>query len=288
MEFRVLKYFLAVAREKNISKAAKSLHLSQPTLSKQLKELEEELGVMLFERGNREISLTEEGVFLLSKASEILSLVEKTTLNLQKEEIVAGEVYIGGGETRAMSLIAKIAKRMVEQYPNIKIRLFSGNADDVMAKLDNGLLDFGVIVNPANKQKYDHIALPQIDVWGLLVRRDHFLAHKKVVLPADLIDIPLLISQQSLVSQQISEWFGKSLEELHIVGSYNLLYNASLMVEQGVGVAFCIDGIINTVGTDLIFVPLKPKLEASLSMIWKKNHPMSIAATKFLEKLKAE
>ncbi|MBC1605475.1 LysR family transcriptional regulator [Listeria rocourtiae] len=288
MEFRVLKYFLAVAREKNISKAAKSLHLSQPTLSKQLKELEEELGVMLFERGNREISLTEEGVFLLSKASEILSLVEKTTLNLQKEEVVAGEVYIGGGETRAMSLIAKIAKHMVEQYPDIKIRLFSGNADDVMAKLDNGLLDFGVIVNPANKQKYDHIALPQIDVWGVLVRRDHFLAHKQTVLSEDLIDIPLLISQQSLVSQQISEWLGNSLEELHIVGSYNLLYNASLMVEQGVGVAFCIDGIINTVGTELIFVPLKPKLEASLSMIWKKNHPMSIAATKFLEKLKAE
>ncbi|TDR51177.1 LysR family transcriptional regulator [Paenilisteria rocourtiae] len=288
MEFRVLKYFLAVAREKNISKAAKSLHLSQPTLSKQLKELEEELGVILFERGNREISLTEEGIFLLSKASEILSLVEKTTLNLQKEEVVAGEVYIGGGETRAMSLIAKIAKHMVEQYPDIKIRLFSGNADDVMAKLDNGLLDFGVIVNPANKQKYDHIALPQIDVWGLLVRRDHFLAHKQAVLPEDLIDIPLLISQQSLVSQQIFEWFGHSLEELHIVGSYNLLYNASLMVEQGIGAAFCINGIINTVGTDLKFVPLKPKLEASLSMIWKKNHPMSIAATKFLENLKAE
>lgn len=288
MEFRVLKYFLAVAREKNISKAAKSLHLSQPTLSKQLKELEEELGVTLFERGNREIRLTEEGLFLLSRGNEILNLVEKTTINLRKDEVVTGEIYVGGGETRAMSLIAKVTKRMMDDYPEIKIYLYSGNADDVMEKLDNGLLDFGIVVNPTNKQKYKSISLPQTDKWGLLVRSNHFLAENEAITPEDLRGVPLLISQQRLVSDQISEWFGNNLDQLHIVGSYNLLYNASLMVEEGVGCALCIDGIINTTNTSLIFVPLKPELDASLSLIWKKNQTMSIAATKFLDKLKAE
>ncbi|MBC1457204.1 LysR family transcriptional regulator [Listeria newyorkensis] len=288
MEFRVLKYFLAVAREKNISKAAKSLHLSQPTLSKQLKELEEELGVTLFERGNREIRLTEEGLFLLSRGNEILNLVEKTTINLRKDEVVTGEIYVGGGETRAMSLIAKVTKRMMDDYPEIKLYLYSGNADDVMEKLDNGLLDFGVVVNPTNKQKYKSISLPQTDKWGLLVRSNHFLAENEAITPEDLRGVPLLISQQRLVSDQISEWFGNNLDQLHIVGSYNLLYNASLMVEEGVGCALCIDGIINTTNTSLIFVPLKPELDASLSLIWKKNQTMSIAATKFLDKLKAE
>lgn len=288
MEFRVLKYFLAVAREKNISKAAKSLHLSQPTLSKQLKGLEEELGVTLFERGNREIRLTEEGLFLLSRGNEILNLVEKTTINLRKDEVVTGEIYVGGGETRAMSLIAKVTKRMMDDYPEIKLYLYSGNADDVMEKLDNGLLDFGVVVNPTNKQKYKSISLPQTDKWGLLVRSNHFLAENEAITPEDLRGVPLLISQQRLVSDQISEWFGNNLDQLHIVGSYNLLYNASLMVEEGVGCALCIDGIINTTNTSLIFVPLKPELDASLSLIWKKNQTMSIAATKFLDKLKAE
>ncbi|EUJ30484.1 LysR family transcriptional regulator [Listeria cornellensis] len=288
MELRVLKYFLAVARERNISKAAKSLHLSQPTLSKQLKELEKELGVTLFERGNREIRLTEEGLFLLSRGNEILALVEKTTINLRKDEVVAGEIYVGGAETRAMSLIAKVTKRMMDDYPEIKIYLYSGNADDVMEKLDNGLLDFGIVVNPTNKQKYKSIRLPQTDKWGLLVRSNHFLAEKEAITPEDLRGVPLLISQQRLVSDQISEWVGNNLDQLHIVGSYNLLYNASLMVEEGVGCALCIDGIINTANTSLIFVPLKPELDASLSLIWKKNQTMSIAATKFLDKLKAD
>ncbi len=286
METRVLKYFLAVAREKNISRAAKSLHLSQPTLSKQLKELENELGVTLFERGNREIRLTEEGMFLFSKGSEIVSLVEKTTSNLKKEEVITGEVYIGGGETRAMSLIAEAAKKMMEEYPEIKIHLYSGNADDVMGKLDNGLLDFGVVIDPTNKQKYEYVRLPYQNRWGILVRRDHFLAQNEIITSSDLKDIPLLISQQSLVSHQISEWLGDNLDHFHIIGSYNLLYNAALMVEQGVGCAVCIDGVINTQGTNIIFIPLKPNLDVNLNVIWKKNQALSNAATKFLEKLR--
>lgn len=287
MEIRVLNYFLAVAREKNISKAAKSLHLSQPTLSKQLKELEKELGVTLFERGNREIRLTEEGLFLFSKGNEIISLIEKTTSNLKKEEVITGEVYIGGGETRAMSLIAKVVKEMMEEYPEIKVHLYSGNADSVMEKLDNGLLDFGIVIDPTNKQKYEYLRLPTKIQWGLLVRRDHFLAQNEKITSNDLKDIPLLISQQSLVSNQMSEWLGNNLEHFHVIGSYNLLYNASLMVEQGVGCAMCIDGIINTHGTNIIFIPLDPNLEANLNIIWKKNQTLSNAATKFLEKLKS-
>ncbi|WP_059141173.1 LysR family transcriptional regulator substrate-binding protein, partial [Paenilisteria newyorkensis] len=241
-----------------------------------------------FERGNREIRLTEEGLFLLDKGNEILSLVEKTTMNLRKDKLVTGEIYIGGGETRAMSLIAKWTKRILNNSPEIKIYLYSGNADDIMAKLDSGLLDFGIVVNPTNKQKYKSISLPQKDKWGLLVRSDHLLAQNEAITPNDLRVVPLLISQQSLVSDQISEWFGNNLDQLHIVGSYNLLYNASLMVEEGVGCALCIDGIINPANSKLVFVPLKPELSASLSVIWKKNQTMSIAATKFLEQLETE
>lgn len=288
MEIRVLRYFIAVANEENISAAAKLLHLSQPTLSRQLKDLEVELGTALFERGNRKITLTEEGKFLLTKAKEIVELVDKTEANLREsKEMVSGEIYIGGGETEAMNFIARASKELLEHYPSIRFHLYSGNADDIASRLDSGLLDFGVVIEPTDKQKYDYIKLPATDVWGVLMRKDSPLADKQFIQPTDLIDKPLLISRQTAVSNEFSGWFGRSIEDLNIVATYNLLYNAARMVEQNIGYSLCLDKLINTTGdSKLCFKPLNPKLEANLNIIWKKNQVFSNAANKFLDRIR--
>ena len=285
MELRVLNYFLTVAREGTISKAAEVLHLSQPTLSKQLKDLEEELGVQLFIRGNREISLTEDGVYLQNRGKEILSLVSTTTLNLQKNEVIGGDILIGGGETQAFQFLTDILNHLMERHPDIKVHMYSGNADDVKDKIDKGLLDFGLVIDPVEKQKYEYVPLPIVDRWGILVNQKHALAEKEHVSPADLKNQPLLISSQTLVNNQLAEWLGGNLNNFSIVGSYNLLYNASLLVKAGKSVAFCIEGIIQTKDSDLVFVPLEPALTSTISIIWKKKQIFSNAAALFLEKL---
>ncbi|MCC2326880.1 LysR family transcriptional regulator [Bacillus wiedmannii] len=288
MEIRVLRYFIAVANEESISAAAKQLHLSQPTLSRQLKDLEMELGTDLFIRGNRKISLTEEGKYLLKKAKEIVDLADKTEANLKdSKEMVSGEVYIGAGETEAMHLIAKTLKVLIKDYPNIRFHLYSGNADDIKSKLDSGLLDFGVVIEPTDKQKYEYAQLPAKDTWGVLMCKDSPLSDKQVISPVDLINKPLFISRQATVSNELTGWFGQSIDNLNIVATYNLLYNAALMVEEGIGYALCIDKIINTSGNSkLCFKPLQPKLEANLNIIWKKNQVFSNAAHTFINQLR--
>ncbi|GIO25256.1 LysR family transcriptional regulator [Oceanobacillus sp. J11TS1] len=288
MDIRVLRYFITVANQESISGAANYLHLSQPTLSRQLNDLEKELGATLFTRGNRKISLTEEGMFLLEKAKEIVNLVDKTEANFnQAEEIIRGEIYIGGGETEAMSLIAKTLKEVLTVYPDIKFHTYSGNADDIASKLDSGLLDFGIVIEPADKQKYNYIQLPATDTWGVLMLKTSPLADKPFIEPKDLVDKPLIISRQTANSNELAGWFGQEIESLNIIGTYNLLYNASLMVKENIGYALCIDKLINTTGdSDLCFRPLSPKLEASLNIIWKKHQTFSKAATKFLHQLR--
>lgn len=288
MEIRVLRYFIAVANEESISAAAKQLHLSQPTLSRQLKDLEMELGTDLFIRGNRKISLTEEGKYLFKKAKEIVDLADKTEANLKdSKEMISGEVYIGAGETEAMHLIAKTLKVLIKDYPNIRFHLYSGNADDIKSKLDSGLLDFGVVIEPTDKQKYEYAQLSDKDTWGVLMCKDSPLSDKQVISPVDLIDKPLFISRQSTVSNELTGWFGESIDNLNIVATYNLLYNAALMVEEGIGYALCIDKIINTSGNSkLCFKPLQPKLEANLNIIWKKNQVFSNAAHAFINQLR--
>lgn len=288
MEIRLLRYFIAVANQQSISAAAQHLHLSQPSLSRQLSEFEKELGTVLFIRGNRKITLTDEGVFLLKKAKEIVELVEKTEANFnQPAEIVSGKIYIGGGETDAMRLIAKTLKSLLKDYPNIEFHLFSGNADDITDKLDSGVLDFGIVIEPTDKQRYDYIKLPATDVWGVLMRKDSPLADKPFIQPSDLIDKPLLMSRQTTVSNEITGWFGQNVEDLHITGTYNLLYNAALMVEKNLGYALCLDKLINTSGnSNLCFKPLNPRLEANLHIIWKKHQVFSVAANKFLDQLR--
>lgn len=286
MELRVLTYFLTVAREQTISQAAKILHISQPTLSKQLKELEEELGVQLFIRGNRKITLTEDGVYLRNRGNEILSLVTTTTANLKKNDVISGELFIGSGESQTFQWLSLIFNELITDYPDINIHLYSGNADSIKEKIDKGLLDFGLVIDPVDKQKYDYFHLPLADHWGILINKDHPLASSHVVTPDMLTDYPLFISDQSLVDHHLADWLGGNLENFRVVGTYNLLYNASLLVKETNIVALCIDGIINTKDSGLSFIPFSPPLTASITIIWKKEHVFSNVARLFLEKMK--
>lgn len=290
MELRVLRYFLAVVEQGNIISAAEALHVTQPTLSRQLMELEEELGKKLFIRGSRKISLTDEGMLLHKRAKEIIELVEKTKAEIvSSNELINGDIYIGGGETEVMRLMAKTAKKLQKDYPDIRYHLFSGNADDVTEKLDKGLLDFGVLIEPANITKYDFLKLPAVDRWGVLMRKDSPLAKYETIKPEYLWDVPLLCSRQSMVGKELAQWIGKDFNKLNIIVTYNLVYNASLMVEEGIGYALCLDKLVNTLGnSSLCFKPLEPKMEVGLNVVWKKSQIFSKAAQKFLEILESE
>ncbi len=292
MEIRVLRYFLTVVREESISAAADYLHITQPTLSRQIKELEDELEVKLLNRGkkNRKITLTDEGMLLRKRAEEIVTLADKTRAEFDAaEEIISGDIYIGGGETEAMRLIARAAKKLQDSYPHIKYHLFSGNADDVAERLDKGLLDFGVFIEPANMEKYDYLRLPVTDTWGLLMRKDSSLASLNNIEVKNLKEIPLIVSRQSMTSNEFSGWGRFDFNQLNIVATYNLVYNASLLVAEGLGYALCLDRLVDTTdSSELCFRPLKPHLEARLNLVWKKYQIFSKAGEKFLEKLQEE
>lgn len=287
MEIRVLKYFLAVAREQNISAAAQSLFLSQPTLSRQLKELEEELGKQLFIRGSRKITLTEEGLLLRKRAEKIVELIDKTEQELSRsDEQVSGEIYIGAGETDGLRLIAKAAKELQEQYPQITYRIISGDAVDITERLDKGLIDYALLLEPVDISKYSYLKFPVKDVWGVLIRRDCPLAQKENISPRDLRDMPLIVSRQALDGSELTQWLKSDNEQLNIVSTYNLVYNASLMVDEGLGIALCLDKIINVSGdSSLCFRPLKPKSVVGMSLVWKKYQVFSKAAEKFILKM---
>lgn len=284
MELRVLRYFLAVAQEESISGAAEYLHLTQPTLSRQLMDLENELGKKLFIRGSRKVSLTEDGILLRKRASEIVELVEKTESEFWgTEEAIAGDIYIGGGESDAMRLIARTARELQLSHPNIHYHLFSGNAHDVCERLDRGCLDFGILLDPGDLKRYDYISLPVTDVWGILMRKDSPMAEKEALHPEDLLDKPLLLSRQSMGRDKLSTWFGQAYTSLNVTATYNLIYNASLMVEEGLGYALALDRLVNTSGdSQLCFRPLEPRLEVQLYVVWKKFQIFSKAAARFL------
>lgn len=287
MELRELKYFLAVAREQSISKAASSLFVTQPNLSRQMQNLEKEVGQRLFIRGTRKITLTEAGRLLYKRAEEIIELYNKTETELNKPITdIRGDIYIGGGESYVMGLIAKAAHGVQKDYPNVKFHLFSGDMVAVSEKLDKGLIDFGIFIEPADLSKYDYLRLPLTDTWGVLMRKDSPLAGKKYITPEDLRDEPLIRSKHSLGKSIISDWFKKSADELNIVATYNLLYNASILVEEGIGYAVGLDKIINTSGdSNLCFVPFYPKLESRLDIAWKKYQVFPKGAEIFLKKL---
>ena len=291
MEIRVLKYFLTVAEIGNITKAANSMHLTQPTLSRQLQDLEKELGQKLFKRGSKNITLTPEGMILRKRAEEIINLVEKTENEFFsfKDEI-AGDIYIGAGETKTIKLIADIMKLLQKEYPKIKFHIVSGDSEDLSEKLDKGILDFCIFIEPFICDKYNHIKLNKKDTWGILLRKDDPLAKKKNVKIEDIIDLPILISRQAIKktfeNNPIINWFGDNFEKLKIAGTYNLLYNAAIMTENKIGYALGLDRLIkDTLDSPLTFRPLNPKLEVSVSIAWKKNQIFSKPAKLFLEEL---
>lgn len=289
MELRVLQYFLAVAREQNISAAAQSLHLTQPTLSRQLRELEEELGKQLMLRGNRKITLTQEGMLLRKRAEEILELVDRAEREVMRsDDAVSGDIYIGTGETDGVRQIARAANRLQACYPGIRFHIVSGDAVDVCERLDKGLLDFGVLLGDIDKTKYHYMELPMKDTWGVLMRRDSPLAHRESVSPRDLWDKPLILSRQVDNKSGLYRWLRREPSELQTVATYNLIYNASLMVDEGMGYAFTLDKLVNTTGSNLCFRPLKPRLELGMYLVWKKSQIFSRAAELFLEGLDAQ
>ena len=288
MELRVLQYFLAVTREQSISGAAQALHLSQPTLSRQLRELEEELGKQLFIRGSRRVTLTEEGMLLRKRAEEILELVKKAQAEIAlSEDAVAGDVTVGAGETEGVRYLTKAAQAVRAEHPLVHFHIISGDKVTVSEAMDRGLIDFGLFFGGVDGTKYEYLQLPYRDTWGVLMIRDAPLAEKDTLSPEELWDKPLIVSRQTLYGGELPSILGRGADELNIAGTYNLLFNGSLMVEEGMGYALCLDRIVNVSGdSGLCFRPLGPRQEASMCVAWKKYQMLTKAAEKFLEKLR--
>ncbi|WP_462411609.1 LysR family transcriptional regulator [Neobacillus sp. Marseille-QA0830] len=294
MELRVLRYFLTVAREGSITGAADFLHVTQPTLSRQLKDLEQELGKKLFTRSSHHIILTEEGLLLRKRAEEIVDMVGKLEAEFHSmEETISGDVYIGGGETDAMRQIARVVKELHVSNRYIRYHLYSGNEDDVTERLDRGLLDFGLLIQPADLSKYNYIHIPAKDVWGVVMRKDSPLASKATIQAEDLLNVPVICSRQAMKQtfskNEFADWFGEDFDKLNVVATYNLAYNASIMVDEGMGYAITLDKIVNTSSdSNLVFRPLEPRLESGLNIVWKKHQVFPAAANLFLKVIQAK
>lgn len=286
MELRHLQYFLMVAREGTISGAAAALHISQPSLSRQMQDLERELGLKLFDRGSRRIELTEAGMRLRRRAEEIIDLVGRTETELRiSADTLEGEVRIGGGETRAMDLIAQSIAHLQDVYPLMRFALYSGNGEDVSERLEQGRIDFGVFVGGNPLDRFESITLPAQDTWGVFMRHDDLLTRQKTVRPEDLIDQPLILSRQALRDMQT--WFGHDIATLDVVATYNLLFNAALLARRGVGYVISLNGILETsAASGLDFRPLEPALTAPVYLSWKRYRQLSPAAEAFLHEIR--
>ena len=290
MDIRVLQYFLAVAREESITKAAERLRMTQPPLSRQLKDLEDELGKQLLIRGSKKVTLTEDGMLLRKRAEELVDLMEKTKTELtSSNENISGDIHIGCGETEAISFLAQAAWDLRQKYPLIHYHIYSGDAERVTERLDKGLIDFGLLVGPVDVNQYDYIRLPLKDTWGVLMRKDSPLAEKESITAEDLWDKPLIISHQTSINSEMFSWLKTDITKLNIVATYDLVYNASLFVKKGFGYVIALYKLINTTGDSaLCFRPLYPALKAGLCIIWKKYQVFSRASNAFLQQLKTE
>ncbi len=283
MDIRTLQYYLAVVRDGTISAAAESLHIAQPSLSRQMKDLEEELGVSLFVRGNRRITLTEEGMVLHRRAEEMVHLMQMTEEEvLQVKNKVAGNIRIGAGESQAFHYLSRTASRLSASFPDIRFHVTSGDTQDLMDELNNGLIDFAVIFSEPDASSYQSITLPAADVFGVLMRKDDPLAEKGSVLLSDLAGRPLIITRGAEPALRGI----KALSGLRVIATYNLVYNASLMVEDGLGIALCFDRLVNTTGDSaLTFRQLVPEFKVVGSLIWKKYTHFSPAVQLFIDNL---
>jgi len=289
MELRVLRYFLEVAREKSVTRAAERLHISQPTLSKQLKDLEGELGRKLFVRGSHDVKLTDEGMLLRKRAEDILSMADKTVDEFRSlGEFTGGDVWVGCAESEGIKHLARCFKTLLERYPGLRLHLQSGNSADVTERLDRGLLDFAVIVHEVDLSKYHYLPMPAIDRYGVLMRKDSPLAGKEAVQVDDLLDVPLICSRQG-ITEDYPKVFQEKMDSLRIVATFNLAYNASVLVREGVGCALTFDKLADTSAeSELTFRPLEPALETRMYLIWKKYQVFSPAAEVLLKEMKQE
>lgn len=289
MELRLLKYFLEAANELHITRTAEKLHMTQPSLSKQLGTLERELGRKLYVRERYGIRLTNDGILFRKRAQEIVDLEAKTLAEFADDyaQNITGTVYIGAGETKGVKYIGQVLSEIRAEFPGINYRMISGDYEDIAEKLTRGLIDFGLFVGKVSLKDYDCLALPECDTWGLIVRSDDPLAQKESITPYDIKGCELLFSHQAQAHGEFSEWLGFRADTLNITGTHNLAYNASVMVREGLGVLITIDGIIDTSqNSGLKFIPLMPAMKAELVLAWKKEAILSKAAQKFLQVFK--
>lgn len=288
MELRVLRYFLAVAQEKNITKAAQKLLISQPTLSKQLSDLEEELGAKLFIRGHRQITLTSEGEYLRSKAEEIIDLTDKTSANIQTDQIISGELTLGAGESIGMKRIINIISGITQDYPDVKIHLISGNAEEMETMLNHGTLDFAVLMGERTLENYHYLQIPETDQWGVLMLKSDPLTKKDAIVPKDLLAKPLLVSSQALQNHRFQDWWGNLGPQMNILGTFTLVYNAELLAENSGAYMITFNHLLNNSPTQkMTFRPLSPEIFEPITVIWKKNTVQSKVNQLFIKRLKA-
>ena len=287
MEIRVLRYFLETAREGNMTRAAERLFISQPTMSKQLKELENELGAKLFIRSNYSIRLTEAGMLLRDRAEDILSLVAKTEAEFKSlEETNSGDIFVGAPESEAMSLFAEAVHTLQKNYPRIRCNIYSGNLSDVCERLDKGLLDFAIVMSYVDLSKYNYLELPMKDTWGILMRKDDPLAGKSSFAASDLDKLPLICSRQ-WIDQESPRWLGAAAKDMNVVATYNLVFNGSVMVRAGMGYAVVLDKLVNTgEDSDLTFIPLSGVPQTEMYVIWRKYQTFTPIANLLLQELK--
>lgn len=289
MDIRGLRYFLAISDEGTLSSAAKVLHVTQPTLSRQMSLLEKELGKTLFLRGHQHITLTEDGRYLRERAHEIVKLADRTEEHIRTSSpIIEGDVYIGCGETEGMRLVFSAARAMKSEHPNVTLNITSGDSADILYRLDSGLFDYALLLEQNIPDGYDSLDIPADDVWGLLVRRDHALAGRKRIKPSDLDGQPLICSKQALSNGVIHCWLGMKADNIKPAATYNLAFNGALMVEEGLGVMLCYNSIVNTTGTDLTFIPLSPAIHVKANLAWKSGRHLSRAALALREYLESE
>lgn len=287
IETRLLHYFLAVAREQSITRAAETLHISQPTLSKQMMDLEQQLGKPLFVRGKKKITLTDEGAYFRSRAQEMMDLMTKTeSIFRSDEDTIAGDIWFGCGETPIMDCITQVFHDFQAEYPGLKFHIYSGDADGVLEQLDKGLLDMGLMLGTSNLEKYRCIPLNRNNRFGILMPRDCPLAGKNAIGLEELSTLPLIISQQTVGSQLLRSWFGERYQQLDIIATYNLVYNATFMVEQGMGYCLCLENLVNTEGIrNLTFRPVEPELSLPAFLVVKKYQTLSKSAQLLLDEI---
>lgn len=288
MELRVLRYFLTVVNEESITKAADALHITQPTLSRQLAQMEDEIGVKLFDRGSRKITLTNEGILLRRRAEEILQLVDKTEKEMtEQEKLVDGEISIGCGELASVQIVSELIKSFQERYPLVRYDIHTANADHIHERLDKGLTDIGLLLEPVDIEKYEFIRMHIKEKWVVLMRPDDPLAEKESITPKDLSKLPVCLVKRPLVKNELASWFGNYFKNLHIVFTSNMSTNAAIMVQNGLAYALVLEGSLPYLNTKQIcYRPLSPELTATSVLAWKRHQPQSLAVAKFIEHIR--